>query len=75
MIQATPHTAAAAHAGATPAAPCAAPLSAAVQHALAVTRRGCEELIPEADWVQKLQRSQASGQPLRIKLGLDPTAP
>jgi len=46
-----------------------------VQHALAVTRRGCEELIPEADWVQKLQRSQASGQPLRIKLGLDPTAP
>ncbi|MDO9611883.1 MAG: tyrosine--tRNA ligase [Serpentinimonas sp.] len=75
MIQATPHTAAAALAGATPAAPCAAPLSAAVQHALAVTRRGCEELIPEADWVQKLQRSQASGQPLRIKLGLDPTAP
>ncbi|KJS70064.1 MAG: tyrosine--tRNA ligase [Comamonadaceae bacterium BICA1-1] len=50
-------------------------MSAAVQHALAVTRRGCEELIPEADWVQKLQRSQASGQPLRIKLGLDPTAP
>ena len=46
-----------------------------MQHALAVTRRGCEELIPEADWVQKLQRSQASGQPLRIKLGLDPTAP
>ena len=55
--------------------PSAAPLSEAVQHALAVTRRGCEELIPEADWVQKLQRSQASGQPLRIKLGLDPTAP
>ncbi|OZA90811.1 MAG: tyrosine--tRNA ligase, partial [Burkholderiales bacterium 34-67-9] len=57
------------------AAPPTAPLNADVQHALAVTRRGCEELIPEADWVQKLQRSQASGQPLRIKLGLDPTAP
>ena len=27
-------------------------LSDAVQHALAVTRRGCEELIPEADWVR-----------------------
>ena len=50
-------------------------LSAAVQHALAVTRRGCEELIPEADWVRKLARSEASGEPLRIKLGLDPTAP
>jgi len=53
----------------------AAPLSDAVAHALAVTRRGCEELIPEADWVRKLQKSEASGQPLRIKLGLDPTAP
>jgi tyrosyl-tRNA synthetase len=50
-------------------------LSDAVQHALAVTRRGCEELIPEADWVRKLVKSEASGQPLRIKLGLDPTAP
>ncbi len=50
-------------------------MSDAVQHALAVTRRGCEELIPEADWVKKLQKSEASGQPLRIKLGLDPTAP
>ncbi|MEN9383867.1 MAG: hypothetical protein RL323_1010 [Pseudomonadota bacterium] len=51
------------------------PLSEQVQHALAVTRRGCEELIPEADWVKKLQKSEATGQPLRIKLGLDPTAP
>jgi len=50
-------------------------LSDRVRHALAVTRRGCEELIPEADWVKKLVRSEASGQPLRIKLGLDPTAP
>ncbi len=52
-----------------------APLSDAVRHALAVTRRGCEELIPEADWIKKLQKSEATGQPLRIKLGLDPTAP
>ena len=52
-----------------------APLSDDVQAALAVTLRGCEELIPQADWVRKLQRSEATGQPLRIKLGLDPTAP
>jgi tyrosyl-tRNA synthetase len=51
------------------------PLSDAVQQALAVTMRGCEELIPQAEWVKKLTRSEASGQPLRIKLGLDPTAP
>jgi len=40
-----------------------------------VTLRGCDELIPEADWVQKLARAEATGQSLRIKLGLDPTAP
>ncbi|TSE20145.1 Tyrosine--tRNA ligase [Tepidimonas alkaliphilus] len=49
--------------------------SEAVRHALAVTLRGCEELLPVADWVRKLRRSEATGQPLRIKLGLDPTAP
>ncbi|MFM2186854.1 MAG: hypothetical protein RIR43_1426 [Pseudomonadota bacterium] len=51
------------------------PLSEAVAHALAVTLRGCEELLPRADWVRKLQRSQATGVPLRIKFGMDPTAP
>jgi tyrosyl-tRNA synthetase len=51
------------------------PLSDLVQESLAVTLRGCEELIPQAEWVKKLTRSEASCQPLRIKLGLDPTAP
>jgi tyrosyl-tRNA synthetase len=51
------------------------PVTDRVREALAVTQRGCEELIPEADWVQKLARSEATGTPLRIKLGLDPTAP
>jgi len=37
--------------------------------------RGCEELIPQEDWLQKLAKSEATGVPLRIKLGLDPTAP
>jgi tyrosyl-tRNA synthetase len=40
-----------------------------------VTKRGCEELLVEADWLQKLARSEATQKPLRIKLGLDPTAP
>ena len=58
------------------AAPAASPaLSDTVQQALAVSLRGCSELLPQADWIKKLQRSEATGQPLRIKLGLDPTAP
>ena len=52
-----------------------APLTDGVKEALSVTLRGCEELIPEADWVKKLSQAETSGQPLRIKLGLDPTAP
>jgi len=52
-----------------------ASMSDTVQHALAVTLRGCEELIPQDAWVKKLVKSEATGQPLRIKLGLDPTAP
>ena len=59
----------------TAAFPAGTPVSADVAHALAVTLRGCEELIPQADWIKKLQKSEASGTPLRIKLGLDPTAP
>ena len=46
-----------------------------VREALAVSLRGCEELIPQSDWVKKLVRSEATKTPLRIKLGLDPTAP
>jgi tyrosyl-tRNA synthetase len=51
------------------------PMSDAVQHALAVTLRGVDELIPQEEWVKKLQKSEKTGKPLRIKLGLDPTAP
>ena len=42
---------------------------------MAISKRGCDELLPEADWLAKLARSEATGKPLRIKLGLDPTAP
>ena len=51
------------------------PITDRVLEALAVSLRGCSELLPQADWVKKLARSAATGQPLRIKLGLDPTAP
>jgi tyrosyl-tRNA synthetase len=46
-----------------------------VREALAVSLRGCDELIPQEEWVKKLAKSEATGKPLRIKLGLDPTAP
>ena len=51
------------------------PLSDRVKAALAVSLRGCDELIPQDEWSRKLARSEATGVPLRIKLGLDPTAP
>ncbi|MBD7960094.1 tyrosine--tRNA ligase [Comamonas avium] len=51
------------------------PVTEAVRQALEITLRGVDELLPVADWTQKLARSAATGVPLRIKLGLDPTAP
>ena len=46
-----------------------------VREAMAVTLRGCEELLPHDDWARKLIRAERDGVALRIKLGLDPTAP
>ena len=51
------------------------PLNDTVAEALAVSLRGCEELLPQGEWVAKLNQSFKTGKPLRIKLGLDPTAP
>jgi tyrosyl-tRNA synthetase len=51
------------------------PLSDSVREALAITKRGVDELLIESEFAQKLARSEQSGTPLRIKLGLDPTAP
>jgi tyrosyl-tRNA synthetase len=51
------------------------PLSPAIDHALALIKRGCDELLIESEFAQKLARSAATGKPLRCKLGLDPTAP
>ncbi len=51
------------------------PVTDAVRAALATSLRGCNELLPEAEWLAKLARAAATGVPLRIKFGLDPTAP
>ncbi|MBW8462735.1 tyrosine--tRNA ligase [Acidovorax sp.] len=51
------------------------PVSDGVRQALEISLRGVQELLPQDEWVKKLVRSEATGQPLRIKLGLDPTAP
>jgi len=51
------------------------PVTDSVNAAMATSLRGAEELLPQADWLKKLARSEATGVPLRIKLGLDPTAP
>ena len=59
----------------TPAAAPQLPLSDAVKEALAIVKRGAEELLIESEFAQKLAHSEKTGQPLRIKLGLDPTAP
>ncbi|NTV96337.1 MAG: tyrosine--tRNA ligase [Thiobacillus sp.] len=46
-------------------------ISPALAESLAVIKRGCDELLIEAELVEKLKR----GKPLRIKAGFDPTAP
>ena len=67
----SPHTKTAATAPGTP----PLPLTDSVLEALAITKRGVDELLIESEFAQKLARSERSGQALRIKLGLDPTAP
>ena len=51
------------------------PVTERVLAAFRATQRGCDELLPQADWLTKLARAEATETPLRIKLGLDPTAP
>jgi tyrosyl-tRNA synthetase len=51
------------------------PITPEVERALARVKRGCDELLIESEFAQKLARSHQTGTPLRCKLGLDPTAP
>ncbi len=46
-------------------------MPSSIEDALALIRRGADEILPEEDLVEKLEE----GRPLRIKAGFDPTAP
>src|SRR5690349_8307190 len=46
-----------------------------IDQQIALLSRRCERMLTEQDLRKKLQRSAATGKPLRIKLGMDPTAP
>jgi tyrosyl-tRNA synthetase len=46
-----------------------------IEGQLALLRRGALEILSEEELADKLRRSAATGKPLRVKLGMDPTAP
>ncbi len=46
-----------------------------IDEQLSILARRAERILPEADLRKKLERSAKTGKPLRIKLGMDPTAP
>src|SRR5213083_3184967 len=46
-----------------------------IDEQLDLLKRGTVDLIREEDLKAKLERSAKTGKPLRVKLGLDPTAP
>lgn len=51
------------------------PNFAPVDEQLAYIKKGSAEIIREAELRAKLEKSRATGKPLRVKLGMDPTAP
>ena len=44
-----------------------------VDEQLAVIRRGTEQIVPEPELIEKLEKSRATDTPLRVKYGIDPT--
>src|SRR5712691_714077 len=46
-----------------------------VQEQVARLCRGTAEILSEEELAAKLERAERSGEPLRVKLGIDPTAP
>jgi tyrosyl-tRNA synthetase len=46
-----------------------------VQDQMKLIKKGSEEIIPENELVEKLEKSYISGKPLTIKLGCDPSRP
>jgi tyrosyl-tRNA synthetase len=51
------------------------PNFAPVDEQLAYIKKGSAEIIREGELRSKLEKSRATGKPLRVKLGMDPTAP
>jgi tyrosyl-tRNA synthetase len=51
------------------------PNFASVDEQLTYIKKGSSEIIRESELREKLERSRASGKPLRVKAGFDPTAP
>jgi tyrosyl-tRNA synthetase len=51
------------------------PNFAPVDEQLAFIKKGSAEIIRESELRSKLEKSRATGKPLRVKLGMDPTAP
>jgi len=51
------------------------PTFASVDEQIAYIKKGSAEIIRESELRAKLEKSRASGKPLRVKLGMDPTAP
>jgi tyrosyl-tRNA synthetase len=51
------------------------PTFAPVDEQLAYIKKGSAEIIREADLRSRLEKSRASGKPIRVKAGFDPTAP
>jgi tyrosyl-tRNA synthetase len=51
------------------------PTFAPVDEQLTYLKKGAAEIIREADLRAKLEKSRTTGKPLRVKLGMDPTAP
>jgi len=45
------------------------------QEQLSILKRGTVEILVEDEFLKRLERSVASGKPLRVKAGFDPTAP
>ncbi len=46
-----------------------------VAEQMAIIRQGCHDIIREEDLKARLEKARATGKPLRVKAGFDPTAP
>ncbi|HEU4753398.1 MAG TPA: tyrosine--tRNA ligase, partial [Armatimonadota bacterium] len=51
------------------------PLDLSLEEQLQWLKTGAADVVPEAELAAKLRKSRETGRPLRVKLGMDPTAP